>query len=44
MEVLETGYAMRDPYLISMKIGREFDTLRSDARFQDLVRRMKFLE
>jgi serine/threonine-protein kinase len=44
LEVLETGYAMHDPYLISIKIGREFDSLRRDARFQDLVRKMKFLE
>jgi hypothetical protein len=44
MAVLETGYAQRDPYLISIKIGREFDSLRGDARFQDLVRRLNFLD
>jgi DNA-binding winged helix-turn-helix (wHTH) protein/TolB-like protein len=44
INVLQAGYARRDAYMTSLKIGREFDSLRDDARFQSLIRLMKFLE
>ena len=44
INVLEAAYARRDAYMTSLKIGREFDSLRDDARFQTLIRLMKFLE
>lgn len=37
---LEKAYAARDPHLQSLKIDLHYDSLRSDARFQDLVRRV----
>ena len=37
---LERGYAERSPSLQFLKVDPAFDTLRSDARFQDLLRRM----
>ena len=43
IDILEAGYAKHDAYMTSLKIGREFDTLRDDARFRSLIRRMKFL-
>jgi eukaryotic-like serine/threonine-protein kinase len=39
MKWLERGYAERDGFLVSLK-DPEWDSLRSDPRFKDLVRRM----
>lgn len=44
IDILEAGYAKHDAYMTSLKIGREFDTLRDDARFRSLIRQMKFLD
>ncbi len=38
---LETAFQQRDPWIIHIKVKPEMDTLRSDPRFQDLLRRMK---
>ncbi len=37
---LEKAYAARDPGLHSLKIDPHYDSLRSDPRFQDLLRRV----
>ena len=37
---LETAYEQRDPLLTSIKAEPPFDSLRSDPRFGDLLRRM----
>ena len=39
---LEKGYAQRDYWLVELKAWPWFDSLRSDPRFQDLLRRMPF--
>jgi serine/threonine-protein kinase len=39
---LEEGYAQRDFWLVELKAWPWFDAVRSDARFQDLLRRMRF--
>ncbi|MGI9066148.1 MAG: protein kinase domain-containing protein [Pyrinomonadaceae bacterium] len=39
-ECLEKGYAWRDGMMIHLNVEPRFDSLRSDPRFQDLVRRM----
>jgi tetratricopeptide (TPR) repeat protein len=39
---LEEAYTRRDPYLVHLKKDAAFDLIRSDARFQDLLRRMDF--
>jgi TolB-like protein/Tfp pilus assembly protein PilF len=39
---LEQGYAQRDYWLIEIQAWPWFDSLRSERRFQDLVRRMRF--
>jgi TolB-like protein/DNA-binding winged helix-turn-helix (wHTH) protein/Flp pilus assembly protein TadD len=44
MRWLERGYKERDLWLALLRVWPRFDPLRSDPRFQDLVRRMKFLE
>jgi TolB-like protein/Tfp pilus assembly protein PilF len=43
-ECLEQGYQERDWNMICLRIGPPFDLLRSDPRFQDLLRRMNFPE
>jgi tetratricopeptide (TPR) repeat protein len=43
-EWLETTYAERHPYLALLKVEPVFDPLRSDPRFQSLLRRMNFPE
>jgi len=39
---LETGYRARDAWMVFLKTEPQFDDLRSDPRFQDLLRRMNF--
>ena len=39
---LETAYRERDPWMLFLKTDARFDDLRSDPRFQDLLRRMNF--
>jgi TolB-like protein/Flp pilus assembly protein TadD len=41
---LETGYQQRAEWMVLLKVDPCFDVLRSDPRFQDLMRRMNFLE
>jgi predicted Zn-dependent protease len=41
---LETGYRERAAWMVALKIEPRFDGLRSDPRFQDLLRRMNFPE
>ena len=38
---LETAFQQRDPWILHIKVKPEIDILRSDPRFQDLLRRMK---
>jgi len=39
---LETGYRGRDAWMVSLKTEPQFDGLRPDPRFDDLLRRMNF--
>jgi serine/threonine-protein kinase len=39
-EWLEKGFEERDDLLINLKVEPIFDRLHSDARFQDMVRRV----
>jgi tetratricopeptide (TPR) repeat protein len=39
---LERGYQERDAWLALLKVWPPFDPLRSDSRFQDLLRRINF--
>ncbi len=41
---LETAYRERDTWMLTLPVSRRFDDLRSDLRFQDLLRRMNFPE
>jgi TolB-like protein/DNA-binding winged helix-turn-helix (wHTH) protein/tetratricopeptide (TPR) repeat protein len=41
-EWLEKAYAVRDGYLVHMKVSPQFDAVRGDPRFQDLLGRMNF--
>ncbi len=43
-EALERAYEERDPLLIRAKADSRMDPLRSDPRFQDLLRRIGFPE
>ena len=40
MELLERGYVKHDPLMRYLKTGYEYDGLRGDPRFADLLRRM----
>ncbi len=42
MEALETGYRQRGSHMPWIKSGATWDPLRSDPRFQSLLRRMRF--
>jgi TolB-like protein/DNA-binding winged helix-turn-helix (wHTH) protein/Flp pilus assembly protein TadD len=42
MKWLEKGYEQRDAWLALTRVWPAFDSLRSDSRFQDLVKRMNF--
>lgn len=44
MRWLEEGYKQRDAWLALLKVWPAFDPLRSDPRFQDLLKRMNFPE
>jgi tetratricopeptide (TPR) repeat protein len=39
---LEKAYAERDSYLVGLKVDAALDPVRSDSRFQDLLRRVAF--
>jgi TolB-like protein/Flp pilus assembly protein TadD len=39
---LERGYQVREPFMVWLKTDFRFDELRTDSRFQDLLRRMNF--
>lgn len=39
-EQLEIAYAKREPWILALKIGPGFDTIRDDPRFTDLLRRV----
>lgn len=39
-EWLEKAYAEREPWLSNLKVDPQFDSIRSDPRFKDLVRRV----
>jgi TolB-like protein/Flp pilus assembly protein TadD len=44
MASLEKAFEQRYPLLAYLKVDREWDPLRDDPRFQDLIRRMNFPE
>ena len=44
LEMLESAFEIGDPNVVLLRISTEFDPLRSDPRFQDLLRRMNFPE
>ncbi len=39
-EFLEKAYREKDPYLVYLKVWRDFDSLHSDPRYADLLRRI----
>jgi tetratricopeptide (TPR) repeat protein len=41
---LRRAYDERNAYLMAVKVAPDFDRVRSDPRFQDLIRRMNFLD
>ncbi len=41
---LERGYEQRDPLMTNLKAHPAFDPIRSDPRFDDLLRRIGFPE
>jgi serine/threonine-protein kinase len=44
MAMLEKAYEHRHPFMVYLQSSRNWDPLRDDPRFQDLVRRMNFPE
>jgi uncharacterized glyoxalase superfamily protein PhnB len=40
LDWLEKAYQARDNRMIDLKVDPEWDSLRSDARFNDLLRRL----
>jgi serine/threonine-protein kinase len=44
MEWLEIAYQDRNPWMVYLQVESRLDPLRSDPRFQDLLRRMNFPE
>ncbi len=44
MTWLERAYEERDPHLLIVKVDPRMDPLRSDPRFDDLLRRIGFPE
>jgi hypothetical protein len=42
LQWLETSYQLQAEWLLLLKVDARFDDLRSEARFQDLMRRMNF--
>jgi TolB-like protein/class 3 adenylate cyclase len=44
LELLERAYEIRDPLLVMVRSEPAFDPVRSDPRFQDLLRRIGFPE
>jgi len=44
MEWLEIAYQERNPWMVYLQVESRLDPLRSDPRFQDLLRRMNFPE
>ena len=42
LELLEEGYEIGDANMVLVKVNPDFDPLRDDPRFQDLLRRMNF--
>lgn len=42
LEVLESAYEVRTSWLCYVRAQPEFDSLRSEPRFQDLLRKMNF--
>ena len=42
IQSLYAGYENRDSFLVFARMVPQFDNLRSDSRFQDLLRRMNF--
>jgi hypothetical protein len=42
LEWLEKGYQQRDGAMIGLKVWQDWDPLRSDPQFQNLLRRMGF--
>jgi hypothetical protein len=42
LDWLETAYRVRAEWMPLLKMDLRFDTLRSEPRFQDLLRRMNY--
>jgi hypothetical protein len=42
LDWLERGYRVHDGNMVLLKVLPAWDSLRSDPRFQDLLRRMQF--
>jgi hypothetical protein len=42
VDLLEQAYEKRDVIMVLLKVRHQFDPLRADPRFQDLLRRMNF--
>jgi hypothetical protein len=44
LQLLQTAFEARDPQMLFIKVDPELDPLRSEPRFQELIRRMNFPE